>query len=374
MTRKMLALFTVFAAAGCGGKDESADVVKQYATIMHDNALDVVDKLTALQTAVGAFVAAPSADGLAATQQAWLDARPAYGQFEVTRFFDSPIEAVQGRVNEWPIDESFIDYTAGNPTGGIINDPTHYPQLTPQVLASSDERGGIENLSTGFHALEFLLWGQRADQTDGPGQRPYTDYVDGGTATSQDRRRTYLKSATDLLLNDMSGVAAQWDASDPSSYAAMMVAGKPHDQIQGILRGLSQLAVSELYYERMTDPYLTQNRKDEESCFSESTQIDLIANEQGVENAYLGQYGGLIGPSVSDLVRAKNAALDATMRQQLAAARAAIAAIPPPFDHAVIAPEGSDARNAVKAALDALAPLADTLRQIATTLGVTVNL
>lgn len=371
-TPRLLGLLCL--VAGCGSGDNTGAVVKQYAAMMRANAVDVVDRMTTLQAAVDAFVAAPSPDGLAAAQQAYLDVRPYYGEFEVSRFYNGPIDAVQGRVNEWPIDENFIDYTAGNATGGIINDPQHFPQLTPQVLASSDERGGIENLSTGFHALEFLLWGQRLDQTDGPGQRPYTDYVDGGTATNQDRRRTYLKSATDLLLDDLSGVAAQWVAGDPSSYAAMMLAGKPHDQLQLILRGYSNMAVSELYFERMNDPFLTQNRKDEESCFSESTSIDITSNALGVENAYLGRYHALIGPSVSELVRAKDAALDATMRQQLAAARAAIEAIPPPFDHAVLAPVGSDAHDKVQAALDALKPMADTIRQVAKTLGVTVNI
>ena len=281
---------------------------------------------------------------------------------------------MQGRVNEWPVDETFIDYTVGMPTGGIVNDAQHFPQLTPAVLASSDEKGGIENLSTGFHAIEFLLWGQRVDQTDGPGQRPYTDYVDGGTATNQDRRRTYLANATELLLSDLSSVAAQWDLGDSSSYGSTMVHGSPHDALQLILRGWSNMAVSELFFERMNAPFLTQNRKDEESCFSESTAVDLAANALGVENAWLGHYSALSGPSLEQLVAAKNPSLAATMTTQLAAARAAIEAIPPPFDHAVLAPVGSDAHDKVQAAIDALAPLADTIRSIATVLGVTVNI
>jgi putative iron-regulated protein len=372
--RTRLTLFCLTCAVGCGSADPAAPVVRQYAVNMRANALDVVAGLESLQAAVEAFVAAPSADGLVAAQQAWLAVRPAYGEFEVGRFYGGPIDDVQGRVNEWPIDENFIDYTAGNPTGGIINDPVHYPQLTPQVLASSDERGGIENLSTGFHALEFLLWGQRLDQTQGPGERPYTDYVDGGTATNQARRRTYLQSATALLVSDLGGVAAQWDLADPESYASKVVAAPSHDGLTRMLRGFSNMAISELYYERMNDPYLTQNRKDEESCFSESTHVDLVSNALGVENAYLGRYHASAGPSVSDLVRAKDAALDATMRQQLAAVRAAIEAIPPPFDHAVLAPPDSDANLKVKAALDQLLPVADTIRQVATVLGVTVNL
>jgi len=132
--------------------------------------------------------------------------------------------------------------------------------------------------------------------------------------------------------------------------------------------------VSELYFERMNDPFLTQNRKDEESCFSESTAIDLASNMQGVVNVWNGQYGAVSGVGLAALVKAKNPPLAATMTTQLAAASAAIAAIPPPFDHAVLAPADSDAHQKVQAALDALAPLAATIRQIATALGVTVNI
>lgn len=361
--------------AGCGSpEDPAAPVVRRYATNLFANYKDVADRTRALQAAVDTFVAAPSAAGLAATRQAWLDIRPAYGESEVSRFYGGPIDDVQGRVDEWPIDENFIDYTFGNPSGGIINDPVNYPQLTPQVLAVSDQRGGVENLSTGFHAIEFLLWGQRVDQTVGPGERPYTDYVDGGTATNQERRRTYLKAATDLLLADLESVAAEWDVSAPSSYGAMLVASPSQTGLTKILRGFGNMAISELLYERMNNPYVTQDRKDEQSCFSESTSIDLTSNALGVENAYLGRYHDLSGPSISDLVKAKDPALDARLRQKLADARAAVEAIPAPFDHAVLSPPTSDANLRVKAAIDAFGLLREDIVAVAATLGVTLNL
>ena len=378
-----LGLFALafLSVVGCGkaappapAPDPAADAVKQYAALMHANSADVVDKLTALQKAVGNFVADPTAEGLVATQQAWLDARPSYGQLEVGRFYNGPVDEVNGGANEWPIDENFIDYTAGNPHGGIINDVGGYPNLTPQILAKSDEVGGIENLSTGFHALEFLLWGQRLDQTEGPGERPYTDYVDGGTAENQGRRRAYLKAATELLLSDLTGVMHEWDADEPGSYAADFVAAPPVESLAKMVRGLTSMAVSELYYERMTDPYLTRNRKDEESCFSESTHVDLAANMAGVENAYLGRYGDVKGPSISDLIRAKDAALDEALRRQMKTTAAAIDAIPPPFDHAVIADEGSAARQAVKDALDTFVPMIQSLKGMAALLDVKVNI
>jgi putative iron-regulated protein len=153
-----------------------------------------------------------------------------------------------------------------------------------------------------------------------------------------------------------------------------MVAAPPQDGLAKIIRGLTSMAVSELYYERMTDPFLTQNRKDEESCFSESTQIDLAANMLGVQNVYLGRYGKVKGASVSDLIRAKDPKLDTTLREQMQTTRDAIDAIPPPFDHAVIAPEDSAPHQAVRAALDTFKPMIESLQQMAKLLDVKVNI
>jgi len=348
--------------------------VQQYAKNLSQNYSDEVPKLEALQAAVDAFVATPTADGLAAAQQAWLDARSLYSESEYSRFYGGPIDQAQGGMNEWPIDEAFIDYTTANAMGGIINDPQHYPQLTATVLASSDEKGGIENLSTGFHAVEFLLWGQRPDQTQGPGQRPYTDYVDGGTAANQGRRRAYLQVATQLLVGAMRGLAASWDLTDASSYGSQFVHAAPKDSLTKLYRGFSQMAISELLYERLDDPFVSRDQKDEESCFSESTIGDLINNALGIEDVYLGRYGATVGPSVSNLVRAKSPSLDMQLEQQLAAIRAAIAAIPPPFDHAVLAPAGSSANDAVAAAVQSMQSLQGLLDQAAMQLGIVNNL
>jgi putative iron-regulated protein len=370
-----IVLCAALALGGCSGAaDPTAGVVKQYALNLDQNYKDVIPRLQDLDTAVTAFIANPTADGLVAAQQAWLAARPAYSESEYSRFYGGPIDQAQGGMNEWPIDESFVDYVVGSPSSGIVNDAQDYPQINAQVIAASDEKGGIENLSTGYHAVEFLLWGQRPDQTAGPGQRPYTDYVDGGTAANQDRRRTYLQVATELLLDNMRALEAQWDLTNKASYGAMFVADKPQASLTKMFRGFSQTAISELYYERLDDPFASRDQKDEESCFSESTINDLINNALGVEDAYLGRYQAMMGPSISDLVKAKSPALDAQIRQQLSDIRAAIGAIPPPFDHAVLAAADSPANQAVQAAVAAFVPLQDLLNQAATALGVVNNL
>jgi putative iron-regulated protein len=359
--------------------DPVPPVIKQYALNLDASYADDVTQAKALKTAVDAFLAGPSASGLTACQQAWIAAHRSYGECEYSRFYGGPIDQTQGGINEWPIDESFIDYTVDEPTGGIINDPTDYPEITPEVLATADEKGGIENLSTGFHAIEFLLWGERPDPTKGPGTRPYTDYVDGGTASNQDRRRTYLQTVTQMLVEGLSGLQAQWDLTDSTSYGAQLLAGDPKTALADVFRGFTQMAISELTYERMDNPYVAQDQKDEESCFSETTLNDLIANAMGVEDVYTGHYQTLAGttmqgPSMSDLVKAADPTTDSQLRQQLTVVRNAIGAIPAPFDHDVLAADGSPARTSVGMAITDLEALQPLLDKVAKDLGIINNL
>lgn len=375
-------VFASMLLAACGGDEEPAhdtsgpevQVVRQYAINLDANYKDVIAGVEGLQTAVDAFIAAPSEAGFNAAREAWLAARPAYGECEVSRFYGGPMDEFQGGMNEWPIDETFIDYTGATPTGGIINDPAGHPTIDEQVLRDASGRGGVENMSTGFHAIEFLLWGQRPDQSSGPGERPYTDYVDGGTAANQGRRRIYLKTAVDILLADMRALDAEWDLTRSDSYASQMVNGPAHDGLERLVRGFTSMTIGELLYERIMDPFITQDRKDEESCFSESTSVDLKANAKGAENVYLGRYGDLQGASVSDLVKAKNPQLDGVLKAQLSLGRQAIDAIPEPFDHSVIAPPTSDENMKVREAIDTFRSMQDQFKQMATVLGISLNL
>jgi putative iron-regulated protein len=375
------AMSSLLLVAGCGSSsppDPTSAVVHQYAVDLDSSYKDAITQTEALDTAVQAFVAAPSADGLTACQAAWLAAHQSYGESEYSRFYGGPIDQAQGGMNEWPIDESFIDYTQQSPAGGIINDPTDYPRINAQILATADEKGGTENLSTGYHAIEFLLWGERPNPAEGPGTRPYTDYVDGGTAANQDRRRMYLSVVTDELVFDLRAMGSQWNLDDKMSYASQLLAN-PRNALTKFFRGISQMAISELLYERLDDPYISQDKKDEASCFSESTYNDLVANALGVEDAYTGHYQtlagpGLQGPSISDLVKAKDPALDTQFRQELAAVRMAISAIPQPFDHSVLSPPMSAERTAVGAAVNAFQPMQGLLDQAGKALGIVNNL
>lgn len=350
-------------------------VVENYAAIVHTNYEEIVTTAEALKTAIDTFVATPSQANLDLARTAWLDARTPYGQSESYRFYGGPIDdddGPEGRINGWPLDENYIDYVEGSAMAGIINRPADFPQITKQVIADNNEIGGEKNLSAGYHAIEFLLWGQDLN-ADGPGNRPYTDYVTGGTGTAanQDRRGQYLTLVTELLIEDLHSVEEQWEPGEAGTYAAELLAGAPEAALSKMLTGMGSLSGAELSRERMNNALQEQDQEEEHSCFSDNTLADLLGNALAVENVYLGRYGAVDGPGIDELVRARDAALDTKLKGQLTEAIAAIEAIPGTFDQAIL---GADGQAKVQTAIDALKAVTDTLVEVATLLGVTINL
>jgi putative iron-regulated protein len=366
-------------ALGCGGGDDGLEgaepVVDNYAAVVRASYADSLAKAQELKTAVDAFVAAPSVTTLEAAKTVWLAAREPYGQTEVYRFYDGPIDnpedGPEGRINAWPLDEAYVDYVVGNENAGIINDPVGFPTLTKDLIAEQNEKGAEENISTGYHAIEFLLWGQDLSTT-GPGARPHTDYLTvGGTAANQARRGEYLKLVAELLVDDLKFVADQW-APGGANYGTDFAAVEGREAIRRIVQGMGSLSGSELSGERMATALDNRDQEDEHSCFSDNTHRDLRGNAIAMQNVYLGRYGSVDGPGLDELVRARDPELDAKMQEQLAASIAAIEAIPTPFDQALL--DDANGRVKARAAITALRTQTDTTVEFATLLGITINL
>jgi putative iron-regulated protein len=366
------ALFT----AGCGSdaleESRARPVVERYAALTYENYTDVVTQAQALRTAVESFVAQPTAARLETARTAWLAARTSYGQSEAFRFYGGPIDdedtGPEGQINAWPLDEAYIDGVEGNPSSGIINASE---ELTPELIASMNERDGETNISSGYHAIEFLLWGQDRSTT-GPGNRPYTDFVDG-QAPNAERRRQYLSLATNLLVEDLESVRAAW-APGQSNYRGTFAAEAPKEAVLKILTGLGSLSGAELAGERMTVAYDNKDQEDEHSCFSDNTLADLYGNALGIQNVYLGRYGSTDGAGLDELVAAVDPKLNDEMKERLQASLDAIRAIPAPFDQAIMGNDSSPGRQKVKAAIDALRAQTETLVEVATALGIQLNL
>ncbi|MDD8024397.1 MAG: imelysin family protein [Paracoccaceae bacterium] len=325
-------------------------VLDSYSDLAEAGYSDALDTAEALQGAVDALIAAPSDTTLAAAKAAWVAARVPYLQTEVFRFGNPIVDAWEGRVNAWPLDEGLIDYVdmhsaavneendlallnvIANPKitiGGAEVDAT---EITPELLGGTlHEAEGIEaNVATGYHAVEFLLWGQDLNGTDaGAGARPYTDFVtgDGCTHDNCDRRAAYLKAATDLLVADLSEMAANWTA-DGAARAA--IEADPKAGIAAILTGMGSLSYGELAGERIKLGLMLHDPEEEQDCFSDMTHLSHYYDGLGIRNIYEGRYtrtdGTVVaGPSLSDLVKAADPAVDAQLRSELDASVAALA-------------------------------------------------
>ena len=353
-------------------------VVANYAELLHRTYRDALDGAEALHDAIDAFVEAPSQATFDAAKAAWIAARPAYQQSEIGRFYNGPIDdpdtGPEGRINSWPLDENYIDYVEGAPASGLVNDPVGFPVIDEETVAAANQAGGETDVSTGYHAIEFLLWGQD-HSTTGPGDRPFTDYVtDGsGTAANQARRGQYLQAVAHLLVDDLEQVVDAWAPGNAGNYRAEFTALDPDEALGRIVTGLGSLSAGELGGERLSVAFETRDQEDEHSCFSDQTRDDLANDALGIENGYLGRYGTLDGPGLDDLVRQADPALDATVRAQLAASVANVRAIPQPFDQAIIGADDSPGRVAVEAAITGLFAQGESFATVAETLGLSTS-
>jgi putative iron-regulated protein len=367
-------------------------VITTYRTLVYTTYRLSAEEATGLQTAIAAFVAAPDAAKLAAAKQAWVKSRLPYNQTDAYRFYDGPIdepmEGPEAAINGWPLDENYVDYTRDLATAGLINDPARYPDLTPDKLVELNEVGGEKNLATGYHAIEFLLWGQDDAQPGmGAGKRPHTDFADGGTARNQARRRRFLTSVTELLVEHLEQVRDAWTPARPGNYAARFGVEVDRDSahkdakkdaVAKIIRGLGSVARAELSGERMTVAYKNRDQEDEHSCFSDTTWLDLHGNARGLKNVWTGDHEGMdLGPGLEDIYRAVDPALTAQIAADLDEAVTKMKALADnnekaPFDVVIAEPDGSPNRATMLAAIKALKRVADGLAKGATAMGLNV--
>jgi len=375
-----LALSIGMAAMGAGlanAAEPTADaILKTYADIALAGYEDALTTAKALDAATDALIANASEETLTAAREAWKASRPSYQQTEAFRFGNPIVDEWEGKVNAWPLDEGLIDYVDasygtesdenGLYTANIIAnskitiDGTEVDaaEITPAFLQDTlQEAGGIEaNVATGYHAIEFLLWGQDLHGTGpGAGERPFTDY---STEANAKRRAQYLDAATDLLVSDLEEMVANWQEGGAARTA---LAGQG---LATILTGMGSLSFGELAGERMKLGLLLHDPEEEHDCFSDNTYISHLNDAIGIQNVYLGKYtrvdGSVVeGPSISELIAAKDAAVDTELKAQLADTIARMEAMKTRGDtiekyDQMIAEGNTEGNAVVQAAIDGL--------------------
>ena len=417
-------------AAGTDGTPSAvtrADVLRTNANIAYAAYSDSLLTAVSLRRSLRAFVANPTDATLAAAKAAWLASREPYGQTEVYRFRVGPIDALrmdgtlgedgdgpERAINAWPLGEALIDYVANSVDGdagpevpssvasvdgSIIADTENFPVINTEVVRANLDLGGDErNVSSGYHAIEFLLWGQdhNANGAAGPrdatpGHRPVSDYSKvPGACTSGDslaadeicvRRGQYLLAAADLLIDDLARVVDAWNPNDEDNHYAAFVAGGD-DSLATILEGMGRMGFGELAGERMNIALLTNSQEDEHSCFSDNTHRDIYLNAKGIQNAFEGEYTRLdgdmldgagiadllISEEMPELANEMRAALEDTMIKVAVIDHVAKSGVP--FDNQVQI--GIDEPN-VSAAIRALSSQTEVLERVIADLGVTTG-
>ncbi|NOE25087.1 imelysin family protein [Ruegeria sp. HKCCD6157] len=344
--------FCMATAAISGDAPTKADVLNTYANIAEAKFEDSLISARKLQDAVNALIADPSDATLNAARAAWVAARVPYQQTEVYRFGNAIVDDWEGKVNAWPLDEGLIDYVdaayggatdenefavlnvIANPSFQLSGETIDASEITPELLSDTlHEADGIEaNVATGYHAIEFLLWGQDMNgHGAGAGNRPATDYAQGENCTGGhcDRRAQYLSAATELLVSDLAWMADQWKDGGAARAALMEneAAG-----ISAILTGMGSLSYGEQAGERMRLGLMLNDPEEEHDCFSDNTHNSHYYDGLGIQNVYLGSYTRIDGTPVSgaslaDLVIATDPALDTEMKAKLAATMQALGKI-----------------------------------------------
>ena len=348
---------------------DAATEVAAYAAGVHATYAAAEAAAETMAGAIDAFLAAPTEETLAAARAAWVAARPPYLLTEAFRFYDGPIEDIEGEINAWPLNEAFIDYVDGKPDAGIVNDPS-----IPIAIASlivNNQRSDESDVTLGWHAVEFLLWGQDLN-AEGPGTRPASDYTPG--EGNNDRRRAYLKLATDRLVADIAEVAAAWAPGVDDNYAAIFQALPQREAVGRVMNGAAVLAGFEVMSERLAVGLDSGDQEDEHSCFSDTTHQDFVYDLAGIANIWTGAFPGAPGAGMRDLVTRVDAETAANVDALLAEATARIAALGDPWDRVLASPEGSPERASAEEAIVALQELAEGLKRAGTALGVLVQI
>ncbi|MGZ8417338.1 MAG: imelysin family protein [Methyloceanibacter sp.] len=369
------ALGLCLVSATASAQSTPKDVIATYADIAQAGYTDSLDTAKTLKLAVYAFLAGPTEDSLRAARAAWIAARMPYMQTEAYRFGNAIVDDWEGKVNAWPLDEGLIDYVASsygaesaenelyvanviaNTTLTIGGKKLDTSKITKELFAETlQEAGGVEaNVATGYHAVEFLLWGQDLNGTGpGNGARPASDF-DTKNCTNGNcaRRAQYLRAATDLLVDDLAWMVAQWT---PGGEARKPLMEGDEAGLTAIMTGLGSLSYGELAGERMKLGLMIHDPEEEHDCFSDNTHSSHFFDALGIRNVYLGTYRRVdrslvAGPSVSDLVKAKSPEIDAEVRAKLDATMDAMNAMylraltTESYDQMI--GEGNDAGNAV---------------------------
>ena len=234
--------------------------------------------------------------------------RVPYLQTEVFRFSETPIdsdtltdgEEREGKLNAWPLDENEIDQVGAGltSTGGWIYTMglTAANITETAVLEKQGDLGEEDDVLIGYHAIEFLLWGQDYlhPETQAQNGTPkgahndayFTNMMSNGGGSYGALRRKYLEVITDLLITDLKVVRDAWK---PDGSFVSNLKSDVDKSMKNILTGIGSFSKGEIGGERFNG-ITNGDQEEEHSCFSDTTHQDFFYDVQGMINVLNGSY------------------------------------------------------------------------------------
>ncbi|WP_323846624.1 imelysin family protein [Microbulbifer magnicolonia] len=175
--------------------------------------IDAQAAVEALERAVATLLDQPSEDHLEAAKLAWLDAHREFtGALPYIELAFAPAELRnQGRqlllaLDSWPVQPGYLDTVPGYSDSGIVNDTTI--ELTLANLRKQHRLTAHEEASTGFHAMEIMLWGPTSERT----AEQFSQVSEGEKpeALAANRRRELTRLIGRGMAEDVDGLVRRW--------------------------------------------------------------------------------------------------------------------------------------------------------------------
>ena len=316
------------------------EVLVNYSNIAEAKYKDALTLAKQMHNSIEEFMKDTNESNFKKVKDSWLLARTIYQQTEVFRFGNPIVDDWEGKVNAWPLDEGLIDYVDNTNYYPSENDFSNFNVIANRKLkvegelidasvinanllsSKLHEIGGNEaNVAIGYHAIEFLLWGQDLNGTQkGSGKRAYTDFnLKNCTNNNCDRRREYLLAASQLLIKDLQYIQSVWSSE---GQARLDLLNDKENGIKRILIGMGSLSYGELAGERMKLGLMLHDPEEEHDCFSDNTHNSHYYNVVGIKNVFLGEYKTIdekiiSGPSISSLLSNADNALNKKTKKSI---------------------------------------------------------
>jgi len=349
-SRTLLAVASL-ATASCKapeGLDRAAVYAEIATNVIAPSYADLRTKTEVLATAATTYCAdASNTAAFTALRTALADAHVAYARTNAFELTSSPVVVglIPVLLDGYPVDEAAIDTLLGSGSG-----PFDFTMQPASVQ--------------GFYAAEYLLESGSDLAAD---QARFTDVATGA------RRCQYVLDATARIATLGDRAADAWDPPGETTFGHQFeIVGEPGATYATVGVASTDLTMTihnlarDLADERIGRPLgilamgpTTPTPSLVPGRYAHWTKADITASLDSIESFYLGRYGATDGRGMEDVVRARSRVRDQHMKDQLAAARAAVEAIPGSIDAAVAGTQPAPAAPPAElvAAFDALKAL-----------------